>query len=239
MNGARAIVCLIVLLGARAAGAADPVATLLQLRSQQLVDAITTGDAALWDRHTDAALIYTTEGGEVLDKKAFVSQIKPLPVGVSGRIRVQEFKLARSGDTAVASYLDDEDEDYHGAKLHCQYRTTETWARKGGEWKMIAGQVLALRTDPPAIQLPAERLKEYCGTYRLGDDIAFEIRCEGGGLVGHRNGRDAQPLRVEAPDVLFTPGEPRIRKVFLRDASGRVTGFADRREAWDIVWARE
>jgi len=114
--------------------------------------------------------------------------VRPFPPGISGSIRILDYDAAVHGDTAFATYVNDESEDYHGAKLHCQYRTTETWARKGGEWKMIAGQVLALRTDPPAITLPAERLKDYCGRYRLSDDIAYEIRCEGPRVVLKVNG---------------------------------------------------
>jgi len=34
------------------------------------------------------------------------------------------------------------------------------------------------------------------------------------------------------------PGKPRYRKIFPRDAAGKITGFAERREAWDIVWTR-
>ena len=38
--------------------------------------------------------------------------------------------------------------------------------------------------------------------------------------------------------MLFVPGQPRYRYVFLRGPDGRITGFAQRREAWDIVWTR-
>jgi hypothetical protein len=44
---------------------------------------------------------------------------------------------------------------------------------------------------------------------------------------------------VEATDVLFVPGRPRYRYIFLRDAAGKITGLAQRREAWDLVWKRE
>jgi hypothetical protein len=57
-------------------------------------------------------------------------------------------------------------------------------------------------------------------------------------LQGERTGRPAQPLRVEASDVLFVPAQPRSRKVFLRGPDGRLTGFADRREGHDIIWTR-
>jgi hypothetical protein len=38
--------------------------------------------------------------------------------------------------------------------------------------------------------------------------------------------------------VLFTPGQPRSRKIMLRDAQGRVTGFTNRRDGRDVVWAK-
>ena len=43
---------------------------------------------------------------------------------------------------------------------------------------------------------------------------------------------------AEAPDVFFVKGDPRIRKIFQRDASGKITGFVERRESWDIAWIR-
>jgi hypothetical protein len=58
-------------------------------------------------------------------------------------------------------------------------------------------------------------------------------------MEGQRPGREAEKLLAEAPDVLFVPGQPRYRYVFLRDSDGRITGFAQRREAWDLVWKRE
>jgi hypothetical protein len=56
--------------------------------------------------------------------------------------------------------------------------------------------------------------------------------------VGTRNGRKPAVWNAEAPDVFFVNGDPRIRKIFRRDISGRITGFVERRESWDIVWDR-
>jgi hypothetical protein len=60
-----------------------------------------------------------------------------------------------------------------------------------------------------------------------------------GALEGQQTGRKPEELRVEATDVLFVPGRPRYRYIFLRDAAGKITGLAQRREAWDLVWKRE
>jgi hypothetical protein len=65
------------------------------------------------------------------------------------------------------------------------------------------------------------------------------IQWDGKQLVGGRQGREMKPLEVEMRDVLFIPGQPRIRKIFQRDANGKITGFVDRRESWDLLWRRE
>jgi ketosteroid isomerase-like protein len=220
------------------ASAADDVAGVLQRQTQELVDAIATGSAAVWDKYLDKDLRYVDESGRVLTKKQMLEDIKPLPGGVSGTIRVTDFDAVVHGNVAVATYVNDEDEDFHGHKVHCQYRTTDTWKKTPKGWRLIAAQVLALRTDPPSVPLTARLKEEYSGRYALTPQISYEIRPAGEELEGQQTGRPAQVLRAEAPDVLFVPGRPRYRKIFLRGPDGRVTGFAERREAWDIVWSR-
>jgi hypothetical protein len=220
------------------ARAAESVPDILRRQTQELVDAIATGGAAVWDRYLDEGVRYVDESGTVMTKKQMVEGTKPLPEGVTGTITVIGFDAAVHGDVAVATYVNDENEDFHGHKLHCQYRTTDTWLKTRTGWRLIAGQVLALRTDPPPVPLAASLGAEYCGQYALTPAIAYEIRCSGETLEGQQTGRKPEELRAEAPDVLFVPGRPRYRYVFLRDAGGKITGFAQRREAWDLVWKR-
>lgn len=220
------------------ARAAESVPDILQRQTQELVDAIAHGSAATWDRYLDEGLRYVDENGTVLTKKDMVQGAKPLPRGVTGAIRVTAFDAVVHGNVAVATYVNDENENYHGRELHCQYRATDTWLRTAAGWRLIGGQVLALRTDPLAIAPSAALRQEYCGRYALTPAISYEIRCNGDALEGQQTGRKAEELRAEAPDVLFVPGRPRYRYVFLRDAGGKITGFAQRREAWDLVWKR-
>jgi hypothetical protein len=98
--------------------------------------------------------------------------------------------------------------------------------------------VYVVNRDPAPIAFPAAKLDEYVGRYSAAPDLVWVIAREGDHLVGGREGRPAKPLLVEMPDVLFAPGAPRTRKLFQRDAEGRVTGFFDRREAQDIRWTR-
>jgi ketosteroid isomerase-like protein len=214
------------------------VPAILQRHTQELLDAVTTGSPAVWERYLDSAMTYTTEDGTMLGKADMVAQIKPLPRGVSGNLKVTDFKVALHGPVAIATHVDDEHENYHGHPLHCQYRTTDTWMKTPAGWRLIASQVLALRTDPPALPLSAQQMAEYVGRYQLTPEISYEIRREGNGLVGRETGRKTEILRAETRDVLFVPGRPRYRMVFRRGADGRIADFAERREAWDLVWTR-
>ena len=212
---------------------------IIRRQSRELVDAITAGSARVWDEYLDEGVRYVDESGAVMSKKEMVAGTRPLPDGVSGEIRVLDFDAAVLGDAAVDTYVADENENYHGHALHCQYRTTETWRKTPQGWRLIAAEVLALRTDPPSVALPAPLRREYVGRYVLTPAIAYEIRSNGDGLEGQQSGRPPETLKAEAPDVLFVPGKPRYRYVFLRDDAGAIVGLAQRREAWDLVWKKE
>jgi len=220
------------------AAAADNTAAILERQTQEIMDAITYGKADVWERYMDPNAIYTDESGNIITKAQMVNDTKPLPAGVSGNIKVTEFKAVVQGSTAITSHLDDEHENYHGHELHCQYRTTETWIKTPQGWRLLGGQILAVRTDPSAIQLTSQQMDEYVGRYALTPDIVYEIRKKDGALEGQQTGRKPEPIRAEVADMLFVPGKVRYRKVFLRAADGHITGFAERREAWDLVWQR-
>ena len=223
-------------LGSQLSAATDAI---LKKQTQELVDAITAGDASVWQRYLHERATITTEDGEVFSKAKMVEGIKPLADGVSGSIKVIDFKAIEHGTVAITNYVDDEYENYHEHKLHCQYRGTDTWLKTKDGWRLIAGQLIALRTDPPAIQLAPALLDAYVGRYSLTPDISYEIRKRPDGqLEGQRTGRAAEILMVEAPDVLFVAGRPRYRRIFKRDEQGNITAMAERREAWDIDWKR-
>jgi ketosteroid isomerase-like protein len=216
----------------------NDVARVLEQQTQELLNAVSSGDAGVWDHYLDANAIYLAEDGTRKTKAALLKEITPLPTGISGSILVTAFEVRLHGDTAVTTHNDLESEDYFGHPLKAEYRTTDTWIRTPQGWKLVASQVHAQLIDPPALQLPSARLDEYAGVYRLNADIKYTIRKEGSGLVGERSGRPAQTLSVEGADVMFVAGQPRSRKIFLRGADGHITGFVDRREGRDIPWTR-
>ena len=203
-----------------------------------MLDAVAAGDTKVWDRYLDPAMIYLAEDGTRKSKADLLKELQPLPPGISGAITIGAFDVRAHGNVAIATHDDNERENYYGQMLNAQYRTTDTWLQTKDGWKLIASQVHAALIDPPAIQLPTGRLDEYAGMYRLTPEIAYTIRRSGDTLSGERTGRPVQMLKAEAADVFFVPGQPRVRKIFLRDAGGRVIGFVDRREGRDVRWER-
>jgi ketosteroid isomerase-like protein len=207
---------------------------------QQMVDAVATGDVAVWDKYLDAGLIYAEEDDSYKGKAEMLKEIQPLPKGLGGEIKVALLSYAEDGDTATALFRQVETEHYYGQTIHANYLTNTVWKKRADGWKQIEGQVLAERTDPPAIALPVHDLEKFAGTYKLKDsDPVYTLTVADGKLMGARNGRPATEWKAETRDVFFIPGDNRIRKIFQYDAGGKVTGFIERRESWDIVWVKE
>jgi ketosteroid isomerase-like protein len=209
---------------------------LLRAKDQALLDAIAPGDRKVWDDAMADDAVYVDENGTIINRADFLKQLEPLPAGASGSLEIASYEAHISGDLATVIHMDDEKEHYHGQELHAQYLTTETWRREDDVWKLYLVHTYAVLHDPPSVSLSADEMKEYAGRYDGGEDLVYEIKWDGKELMGGREGAAMKPLKVEIRDVLFAPGQPRIRKIFKRDAKGKITGFVDRRESWDLVW---
>jgi hypothetical protein len=210
----------------------------LEALTQRLADALAPGRKDVWAALLHPKFVSTDENGAVFDRDRFLANLTPLPSGASGTLRVIDFVARDLGGLAVTTYVLDEVEQFHGETLRSQYRNTDSWVRTPQGWRLAAMQEIALRTDPPAVEIPAVEWDQYVGRYRLPDGLEFEISRQGDGAVGRQAGGAVHAFQAEARDVLFMPGRPRYRYHFHRDPSGRVTGFAQRREAWDISWTK-
>jgi Domain of unknown function (DUF4440) len=214
------------------------VAAELRRSTQSLLDAIAPGDAAVWDRLLDEKAIQIDENDMVRNKAQMLAALKPLGPGLAGHLTIDDFRVVENGETAVVTHEDDEYLDYHGQIVKSRFRMTDTWIHSGAGWKQLASQVLAVLQDPPVRKLGAQILCAYSGTYELTPQIRGTVRCENDELLFERPERPARHFRPELLDVFFEPGEPRTRRIFVRDRHGHITGFVDRREARDIVWRR-
>jgi ketosteroid isomerase-like protein len=206
---------------------------------QAMADAVAPGDATVWDKYLDPNVIFTEEDDTYKGKADMLKEIVPLPNGLSGTIQVELLSYHEDDGVAVALFRQNETEHYFGQALYAKYLTSTTWRKRGDGWKLISAQVLAEKIDPPVITLPAKQLAQYMGKYRLKDSAAsYSLQVVDKQLIGTRDARKPATWNAEASDVFFLSGDPRIRKIFQRDASGIITGFVERRESWDVVWLK-
>jgi ketosteroid isomerase-like protein len=213
----------------------DELSALLKRQTQEFSEAGQQGDVAVLDRYLDPTAVLTEEDGSVDHKQDMLQGASPPPKGISSTNTVTDWKLSHHGNTAIATFVDDQVETVYGQTLNFKYRSTEVWRKGGSTWRLIASQTLALQQDPPAVALAPADLQDYVGTYRLAQDFTVQISLQDGVLVSSTNGGQAVPLKAELRDVLFTPGQPRQRKIFQRDDAGHVTGYVSRREGRDLA----
>jgi ketosteroid isomerase-like protein len=218
--------------------AAEDTTALIKRQSQEFSDASATGNAAAFQRLLDDHVTFINEGGETATKKDIVGSAGPLPKGIENHLVQTDFHVQLYGTVAVTSFTDVQTELAHGQTFHAKYRSTEVWLKEGADWRMISSQTIALADDPPSVVLSDKELGDYVGTYSGGPDFMFKIARNGSGLTGTLGSNPTVAMKAEVRDVLFTPGQPRLRRIFQRDAQGKITGFVSRREGHDLVFKR-
>lgn len=227
--------------GARTSAGATPasdVAALLKRQTQEMMDAIAPGEAEVWRRYLLEDALVLDENGTVYDKTSLLKELTPLPAGLVGRIEVDRFQMKLHGDTAVVAAEVQEYLDYHGQNLRTRFRFLDTWVKTPDGWRLAGRHNAAVLKDPPAISLSDKELCAYNGEYRLTPEITTTVRCTKNGLTSERTGRPPATYLPEVRDVFFVAGQPRSRRIFIRDAGGAVVGFGDRREGEDVRWQR-
>jgi hypothetical protein len=183
-------------------------------------------------------MVHLDENGVVRSKAELLAEMAPLPPGLVGPIEVDRFRVERHGEVAVVAVEVQEHLDYHGQTLRSRFRMLDTWRRTDAGWRLIGQHVAAVLRDPPAIVLTREELCAYEGTYELTTELRTTIRCTDDALISERTGRPPVTWRPELRDLFFAPGQPRTRRLFTRDTTGRVAAFLDRREGEDVRWRR-
>ncbi|HEX3879197.1 MAG TPA: DUF4440 domain-containing protein [Bryobacteraceae bacterium] len=206
-------------------------------RTQELFDAVASGDKRPWEKYFANDSTYFDERGRRMDKKALLDDQAPLPQGYSGSIKVLNPLSRITGDTAILSYDLDESENVFGQNMKARYHGTDTWVRRNGEWQILAGQMFRYYEDPAPGEQTPKKFPDYTGTYELGPGKTIEVSVDAGHLYLQKSGRPRDLLIPEAPDIFFRKGIEG-REVFHRNAQGRVESLLDRRNNEDIVYRK-
>jgi ketosteroid isomerase-like protein len=218
--------------------ATEDVAAKIKRQSQEFSDASASGDTRTLARYLDDHVIFINEGGEIATKQDITASGPPGPKSVTNKLVQTDFTIQLYGKVAVTSFTDNATVHVGQQTVTPSFRSTEVWLDEGDAWRMISSQTVALSVDPPAQQLTPGELDEYAGTYQAAPGFTVTITHQGNQLLSATNGGKATPLLAELRDVLFTPGQPRVRRVFERDGNGKVTGFSSRREGHGIAFRK-
>ena len=129
----------------------DEIVDKLKRATQEMLDAIARGDKTVWERYLAEGSIYADEEGRVLTKDELIKELRPLPPGYQGSIKVGETKSLVQENVVVLSHVDHEELVLYGQKLLTNFLTTQTWAKqKNGEWQVVSTQVMALPNERKA-----------------------------------------------------------------------------------------
>ena len=209
-----------------------------QAIEQELMNAVGTGDRAPWARVMDASCVVTTEEGQLVTREQFLSDLRPLPPGLSGEIVVRELTVQEQPGVAIVRFLADESELVFGQRLTTKYRITDTFRRAGATWKMIASHVSVVTADPPAQPVATTGWPGLVGTYQLlPDGWTFQVELRDGALWG---GRDPAKLRRLVP---LTPTSFVLQGtlgewLFTVEPDGRASRIVNFRKFEPLVWTR-
>jgi hypothetical protein len=212
--------------------------TWLVATTQSLLDAVTSGDTAVWAPHLAPDWLQATEEGEIVDRAEFLAGLRGLPPGQNGKLTLTRRRLTGSSDVAVLSYDADEWHDFYGQELRTVFHITDTWIRSGRQWRQLASQVTALPRPIAGVPVPPRLAREYAGRYALTSDIRLTIAATDSGLVMARQGGSSQRLHA-LDDRLFVRHGVRGFWLFERDSTGRVTRLVNWRDNNPVVWRRE
>src|SRR5882724_6590103 len=205
-------------------------------RTQELYDAVVSGNQAPWQKYFADDCIFADEKGRLFDKPKLIADITPLPAGYSGTIKVENAQSRIIGNTAILSYDADETETIFGQNLKARYHITDTWLQRNGNWQIIASQAHRYYEDPAVGKADPKKFADFIGAYELAPGQTRSVIGEGDSLLVARKGKKEQ-LLPETSELFFRKGlEGRI--LFRYAANGKVDALIDRRNNEDVIWRK-
>lgn len=203
---------------------------------QCLADAL-PGDSALWNKYLDPRWFVTEEDGSGQFKKVFLADFKPFPKGISGNIKVTQPTFVFHDNVAVIHYVAVEHETVYGQPLHTTYGTVDTWYKTDTSWTMLSMLSFEIPAFPPAIHVDQQILKTFTGTYQLTEGHLAVVSVSHDTLYISKNKGKEEALYAETANIYFRKSDARGRKLFVKDASGKIL-MLERRNGQDLVWKK-
>jgi hypothetical protein len=183
----------------------SPTITEIELlrRTQQLYDALPSGDRKPWQAYyADDAMVYD-EKGRSMDKKALLADIDPMPSGYGGTIKLEKPHAIFAPGVAVLAYECNETETIVGQVLHARYHSVDTWLYRHATWQIAASQTMRYYEDPAIGTTDPAHLNDFIGVYELSTGNRRTVTREGDDLFVQRGASQKTKLLSESGDLFF------------------------------------
>ncbi|MDT3687540.1 MAG: DUF4440 domain-containing protein [Pseudorhodoplanes sp.] len=214
-------------------------ASQLEHASQALLDAVTSGDKAVFARTLDPEGLFSDEDGNVRTGAAVVQEVRGLPSGYSGNLRMVDPHVRIRGDVGIVAFDVAETLELFGQRLSTRFHTTDVYQRTDEGWQLVASQTSVLPSELSRAAVDPTVFDDYIGTYRLSAEISARIWREDDQLFMQRTGRAREELIPIGNDRFVRAGAPRGERFFRRDNGGNVVALVDRRDNNDLIWRRD
>jgi hypothetical protein len=206
-------------------------------RTQSLYDAVASGNKEPWQQYlADDVLVHDEKGGSYT-KATFLATVDPLPSGYTGSIKVTHPQTIFAPGVAIFSYDAEEVETIFSNRMTARYHQTDTWLYRKHLWQIAASQVMRYYEDPASTPINPAILSDYIGTYEVAPGNQMVITTHDGKLFAQRGASDPVELLPESPDMFFRVGIEG-RRLFHRNADGKVDSLIDRRNNEDVLWKK-
>jgi hypothetical protein len=207
--------------------------------TQQLLDALGTGDTTVWNKHMAGECIVLDWDGNHRNRSQQLRYVHPLPPNYFRTVNIVKPVIIERGNTAVMTFMADERVEVYGQPVTTPYNQTDTYVNIAGQWKLLASMAGEVVNEPITANVSTSILQNYTGTYELGQGMHCIISLKDGRLIQQKTGRPPLELLPETETVFFAKGRPYRSILFITDAAkGKVIKFIERRAGNDIVWKK-
>ncbi len=147
-----------------------------------------------------------------------------------------DFRVRSYGDTAVATFRLNYDEDWAGQKTYSSARLTDVLVRRGRRWLVVSHQEtpipyarsVAAKVDPSVFDA-------YVGEYQLTPNFIVKVKRAGDQLMDQWPGDAVYTADVPVSETTFVARGGLGEAIYVKDESGRVTHFIFRTASGDLI----
>jgi len=111
---------------------------------RELGDALTQGNSPLLESYLADTFVFTSPNGYMLSKTQVIGDVKSGSLKMESSKR-EDMKVQIYGNTAIVTYSSTDKGAFKGRDISGQYRWTDVFENRNGQWRLISEQGTPIR----------------------------------------------------------------------------------------------